>query len=174
MLLTTMLVVPWYVLAELRTPGFLEYFLVGEHWHRFVTTDGSGDLYGNAHAFPRGSIWLFAIAAFLPWSVLIPVASLRWRRTAAPAPAVDRPLQLYLLLWRSLPACLQLGREHPLTYVLPGLPALSMLLALWLARVPQGRRSIDCSPTVPPSWCSASALPSWPSTSAAGAKRVHA
>ena len=66
MLLTTMLVVPWYVLAEVRTPGFLEYFLIGEHWHRFVTPGWRGDLYGTAHAFPRGSIWLFAIAAFLP------------------------------------------------------------------------------------------------------------
>jgi 4-amino-4-deoxy-L-arabinose transferase-like glycosyltransferase len=138
MLLTTMLVVPWYVLAELRTPGFLEYFLVGEHWHRFVTPDWRGDLYGNAHAFPRGSIWLFAIAAFLPWSVLIPVASLRWRRTAAPAPAVDRPLQLYLLLWALTPCVFfSLAGTILWTYDLPGLPALAMLLALWLARVPQ-------------------------------------
>jgi len=139
LLLTTMLVVPWYVLAELRTPGFLEYFLIGEHWHRFVTPGWRGDLYGTAHAFPRGSIWLFAIAAFLPWSVLIPVASLWWRRTVAPAPAADRPLRLYLLLWALTPcAFFSLAGNILWTYVLPGLPALSMLLALWLARVPQG------------------------------------
>jgi 4-amino-4-deoxy-L-arabinose transferase-like glycosyltransferase len=139
MLLMTALVVPWYVLAELRTPGFLEYFLVGEHWHRFVTPGWSGDLYGSAHAFPRGSIWLFAIAAFLPWSVLIPVASLRWRRTAAPAPAADRPLRLYLLLWALTPCVFfSLAGNILWTYVLPGLPALAMLLALWLVRVPQG------------------------------------
>ena len=138
MLLMTVLVVPWYVLAELRTPGFLEYFLVGEHWHRFVTPGWSGDLYGSAHAFPRGSIWLFAIAAFLPWSILIPVASLRWRRTAAPAPAADRPLRLYLLLWALTPCVFfSLAGNILWTYALPGLPALVMLLALWLARVPQ-------------------------------------
>jgi 4-amino-4-deoxy-L-arabinose transferase-like glycosyltransferase len=139
LLLTTLLVVPWYVLAELRTPGFLEYFLVGEHWHRFVTPGWQGDLYGTAHAFPRGSIWLFAVAAFLPWSVLIPVVSLRWRRTAAPAPAADRPFQLYLLLWALTPCVFfSLAGNILWTYVLPGLPALAMLLALWLARVPQG------------------------------------
>ena len=138
-LLTTMLVVPWYVLAELRTPGFLEYFLVGEHWHRFVTPGWQGDLYGSAHAFPRGSIWLFAIAAFLPWSVLIPVASLWWRRTVAPAPAADRPLRFYLLLWALTPCVFfSLAGNILWTYVLPGLPALAMLLALWLVRVPQG------------------------------------
>ena len=32
--LTLLLALPWYWLAEQRTPGFLEYFLVGEHWHR--------------------------------------------------------------------------------------------------------------------------------------------
>lgn len=139
MLLMTMLVVPWYLLAELRTPGFLEYFLVGEHWHRFVTPGWSGDLYGSAHAFPRGSIWLFAIAAFLPWSVLIPVAWFRWRRTAGPAPAVDRPLQVYLVLWALTPCVLfSLAGNVLWTYVMPGLPALAMLLALWLARLPQG------------------------------------
>jgi hypothetical protein len=57
---------PRYVLAELRTPGFLQYFLMGEHWHRFVTPGWTGDLSGKAHAFPRGSIWPFAIAACLP------------------------------------------------------------------------------------------------------------
>ena len=139
LLLTTLLVIPWYVLAELRTPGFLEYFLVGEHWHRFITPGWRGDLYGTAHAFPRGSIWLFAIAAFLPWSVLLPVASLRWRRPAVPAPAVDRPLQVYLLLWALTPSVFfSLAGNILWTYVLPGLPALAMLLALWLARVPQG------------------------------------
>jgi hypothetical protein len=133
-----MLVVPWYVVAELRMPGFLEYFLVGEHWHRFVTPGWSGDLYGSAHAFPRGSIWLFAIAAFLPWSVLIPVASFWWRRTAAPAPAADRPLRFYLLLWALTPCVFFSFAGNILwTYVLPGLPALAMLLALWLARLPQ-------------------------------------
>lgn len=35
-LLVAVLVLPWYILAEQRTPGFLNYFLVGEHWQRFT------------------------------------------------------------------------------------------------------------------------------------------
>ena len=31
-----LLAAPWYVLAEIRTPGFLEYFVIGEHWNRFA------------------------------------------------------------------------------------------------------------------------------------------
>src|SRR3546814_11797174 len=30
------LTVPWYICAELKTPGFVQYFLVGEHFLRFV------------------------------------------------------------------------------------------------------------------------------------------
>jgi 4-amino-4-deoxy-L-arabinose transferase-like glycosyltransferase len=136
-LLTVLLVVPWYVLAERRTPGFLQYFLVGEHWHRFMTPGWTGDLYGKAHDFPRGSIWLFAIAACLPWSVLLPVAALRWRHTALPAPTGDRPLRVYLLLWALTPCVFfSLAGNILWTYVLPGLPALAMLASLWLAGLP--------------------------------------
>lgn len=69
--LTLLIAVPWYALAEWRTPGFLNYFLIGEHWHRFTQPGWSGDLYGTAHVEPRGAIWLFALAAFLPWSLLL-------------------------------------------------------------------------------------------------------
>ncbi len=82
---------PWYLLAELKTPGFLEYFLLGEHWQRFVTAGWDGDRYGNAHAYPYGSVWLFLLAAAFPWSLWLPLllwlagASAgggRWRRLA--------------------------------------------------------------------------------------------
>ena len=46
-ILTTILVVPWYVIAELKTPGFLNYFIVGEHFKRFLDPGWSGDLYGR-------------------------------------------------------------------------------------------------------------------------------
>ncbi|MDQ6158199.1 phospholipid carrier-dependent glycosyltransferase, partial [Pseudomonas aeruginosa] len=51
-LLMLLVAAPWYLLAELKTPGFLEYFLLGEHWQRFVTAGWDGDRYGNAHAYP--------------------------------------------------------------------------------------------------------------------------
>lgn len=101
--LTAALVAPWYAWAEWRTPGFLEYFLVGEHWQRFVTPGWRGDLYGSGHASPPGSIWLFSAAAFLPWSLLLPVAAWRWRRATGPIAAEDRSLYGYLLLWALTP-----------------------------------------------------------------------
>jgi 4-amino-4-deoxy-L-arabinose transferase-like glycosyltransferase len=136
LLLVLVVVVPWYVLAESRTPGFLEYFLVGEHWQRFIDPGWQGDLYGSAHSFPHGTIWLFAVVAFLPWSVLLPVAAWKWRRAASPAAPEDRSLRVYLLLWVLTPCVIFSAAGNILwTYVLPGLPPLAMLAALWLNRL---------------------------------------
>jgi 4-amino-4-deoxy-L-arabinose transferase-like glycosyltransferase len=78
--LTLLLALPWYWIAELRTPGFLEYFLVGEHWHRYITPGWTGDRYGNPHYFPMGTIWGFAVVDTLPWSLMLPFAAWGWRK----------------------------------------------------------------------------------------------
>ena len=137
MILVFAIVLPWYGLAELRTPGFLEYFLVGEHWHRFTVPGWEADRYGHGHAFARGTIWLFAVFAALPWSLLIPVAAWRWRRCTRPVSPQDRPLLGYLLLWALTPGILFTPSQNILwTYVLPGIPAMALFAAIWLARLP--------------------------------------
>ena len=141
LLLTLVVVVPWYAWAESRTPGFLKYFLIGEHWQRFVDPGWQGDLYGSSHAFPHGTIWLFAVVAFLPWSLLLPVAAWKWRRGTAPAAPEDRSLRIYLLLWVLAPCVFFTAAGNILwTYVLPGLPALAMLSAHWLNRLASSAR----------------------------------
>lgn len=140
-LLTVALAGPWYVLAEWRTPGFLDYFLIGEHWQRFVASGWSGDLYGSAHAFPRGSIWLFAVVALVPWSFLLPIVALRWRKLAQKTIQTDRTegaRRLYLLFWGLTPCVFFSFASNILwTYELPGLPALALLGAAWFARYPE-------------------------------------
>lgn len=138
---------PWYIAAELKTPGFLDYFLIGEHWQRFTVPGWRGDRYGSAHAFPRGSIWLFAIAGCLPWVLLLPLLARgrgRARAATAPVPApVDdpRPWRLYLILWSLAPGVFFTPAGNILwTYVLPALPPLAALTAGWLAADPRPRR----------------------------------
>lgn len=134
--------VPWYVLAELHTPGFLNYFLVGEHWHRFVTPGWSGDLYGNAHKFPHGTIWLFMFADLLPWTLLLPAVALYWRkaRIIGESAPDDRHWRSYLLLWGLAPAVFFTAAGNILwPYVLPGFPALALWAGGWLARQPDRR-----------------------------------
>lgn len=133
-----LLVGPWYTAAELRTPGFLDYFLLGEHWHRFVTPGWTGDRYGVAHSAPWGSIWVYAGVAMLPWSLLLPLAWWRWRTAGVAAPSrqsSDKPLQHYLILWSLAPAVFFTFAGNILwTYVLPALPPLALLGAEWLTR----------------------------------------
>ncbi len=143
-LLVLVVTLPWYLLAEMRTPGFLHYFIVGEHWQRFVTPGWTGDLYGSAHDFPRGSIWLFAAGAALPWSLLLPLAA--WAGLAGrDARMLEAPKALagessYLLAWALTPCLFFTAAGNILwTYVLPGLPALALLAGSWTASRRRGR-----------------------------------
>jgi len=97
---------PWYILAELRTPGFIDYFIVGEHWKRFTVTGWQGDLYGSAHAKTRGTIWLYAVLAFLPWSLFLPLLFRKKLQLVKKAIADDRSWLVYLSLWAVTPILL--------------------------------------------------------------------
>jgi 4-amino-4-deoxy-L-arabinose transferase-like glycosyltransferase len=139
LLIVLVLVVPWYLLAESRTPGFLEYFLVGEHWYRFTVPGWKGDLYGHAHVFPRGTIWLCALLALMPWALLMPMAVRRWSRLTE-SPGEDRTLIAYLACWALAPCVFFTFSGNILpTYVLPGLPAAMMIAAMMFARLPHER-----------------------------------
>lgn len=130
-LLTVVLVVPWYWAAELRFPGFLHYFIVGEHWQRFTVPGWQGDLYGSGHADPRGTIWLFALIGTLPWSIwaLWRLPRVRPHIVSAALRADDGWL-LYLLAWFLAPVLFfTMARNILPTYVLPGMVGFCVLVA---------------------------------------------
>jgi hypothetical protein len=124
---------PWYLLAEAKSPGFLEYFIVGEHFQRFLVSGWKGDLYGSGHEQPRGMIWLYWFFFTLPWSPLLLFAagrSLIARKSPIPA---DR-LLLFALLWMVSPMLLFTMAGNILAaYVLPGLPAVGLLMVKLIA-----------------------------------------
>lgn len=128
--LCIVLVIPWYLAAEIATPGFLHYFLIGEHIQRFLQPGWTGDLYGAGREHARGSIWLFWILATLPWSPLLPILIWRLRKNGIPN---DRDLYLYLLLFAVTPLVFfTLAANILLAYVLPGVPAAALLaVILW-------------------------------------------
>jgi len=130
-LLILALAVPWYWAAERASPGFLDYFLVGEHWKRFVEPGWKGDLYGQAHARPRGTIWVWWFVATLPWSPL----ALGWlaraltTRSEGARRLLRDPWCAYLLMWSLAPMLFFTVSGNVLpTYVLPGMPAFALLL----------------------------------------------
>jgi 4-amino-4-deoxy-L-arabinose transferase-like glycosyltransferase len=143
-LITLIIALPWYALAELRSPGFLNYFLIGEHWHRFLTPGWTGDLYGNAHNYARGSIWIFLLLDLLPWTVLLPVFFVIEMIKRKPTKAITGDVQwtMYLCLWALAPAVFfTFARNILWPYVLPGFPALALLAGAWLERHSEPRRA---------------------------------
>lgn len=128
-ILMLLLTLPWYLMAERATPGFLDYFLIGEHWNRFIEPGWPGDLYGTAHKEPYGKIWFFALAATFPWFLMLPLSLKKsgWRRSWAFAKQHSDWIS-YLILWLITPLLFFTFSGNVLmTYVLPGMPAFSLL-----------------------------------------------
>ena len=122
---------PWYIVAEVRTPGFLRYFLLGEHVLRFVEPGWRGDLYGRAHSGARGSIWLHLLAALGPWALALP-ALLPRRRPPASSPPTCSTTDGRVFLWLAALGPLTFftfSRNLIWTYALPVLVPIAVLLA---------------------------------------------
>ncbi len=134
LLLTVALSLPWYVAAELKTPGFLNYFIIGEHFLRFVDSGWKGDLYGTAHSAAYGTIWYYWLQASFPWGLI--ALGLLWRNLSSGEgrrglrAALRDPNISYLLAWCLFTLVFFTVSGNILwTYVLPTLAGFSILLA---------------------------------------------
>lgn len=141
------LTAPWYVLAELKTPGFLRYFIIGEHLSRFLDPGWQGDLYGSAHQRVHGSIWLDWFLATFPWGLvagwhLVRAGCSRKSQLAATVKDVS-PLTVFLVLWALItPLFFTFSGNILWTYVQPSLPAFAILFAADMQR----RRGVQAAP----------------------------
>ncbi len=133
LILAAMLTVPWYVAAEIRTPGFLRYFIVGEHIERFLDPGWKGDLYGTGHARPKGMIWVYGLGVFLPWTIPAATFGLRSKRLLNAIRSDAGSWYSYLTLWMLSPLILFTQAANILpAYALPGIPAAAVLVTgLW-------------------------------------------
>ncbi len=132
--LALLISVPWYLMAEQQSPGFLEYFLIGEHFLRFVQPVWQGDLYGNAHQQPPGMIWILWFQATAPWGIVLVLVAGRYALTQIRNGTWSWPQisawQAYLAWWVLAPLLFFTFSVNILwTYVLSGMPAFALLLA---------------------------------------------
>ena len=158
LLLAAAIFLPWYLLAEQRTPGFLNYFLLGEHLMRFLKPGWGGDLYGTAHAEPLGIIWAYLAGALGLGAALVLGAALAagrlWVRSKRVAARVNggangtvNAERRFLLLAVLVPlAFFSFAGNVIWTYVLPVLAPLAVLVADFLAplleRAPRWRLAV--------------------------------
>lgn len=130
------LTLPWYIAAEQATPGFLRYFIIGEHIERFLVKGWEGDLYGKGHSRAIGSIWLYALEMFLPWVLLVPFL-LRKKMSG-----ICKPENAYLWCWAlGTPVFFTMARNILPAYILPAVPAFCILLVrrIWTLSEVEGR-----------------------------------
>jgi len=122
--------VPWYAAAEYYYPGFLNYFIVGEHFSRFLVSGWNGDRYGTAHWQPLGAIWVFWVAAILPWTVvfLTELARILFRKQRP-----SSPLERFLWCATLTPLVFfTFSRNIIWTYGLTSVLPFAVLAAKWL------------------------------------------
>jgi len=120
-------VLAWYVPAEIYYPGFLKYFIVGEHFQRFLDPGWKGDMYGTAHRAAIGMIWVYWVMSIAVW---LPIFIYNLKK--------DRPLlnqsldvdKRWLWAWVLAPLLFfTFSRNIIWTYTLTALPAFSILVA---------------------------------------------
>lgn len=121
-LLFLLIVTPWYVLAELKNPGYLKYYFWDEHFGRFATNQ-----------FDRSNPWYFYLyvvpAGLLPWACLLPVTARHYWRQARDHKTI------WLLLWAALPIIFfSLSKAKLPHYILPSFPPLAILIGVAVSR----------------------------------------
>ncbi len=132
LLLMCAIFLPWYLMAEHRTPGFLHYFFIDENFKRYLTS-GWGDRYGSDHLHPMGTIVLFWLEGAFPWSLVCLVWLVKrkprgWKETFSR----DHGFSRYLLMAALMPLVFFFfARNIIATYPLEALPPLAALMA-WL------------------------------------------
>jgi len=129
LLVASSICLAWYVPAERAYPGFLSYFVIGEHFQRFLQPGWTGDRYGNAHREPLGMIWVFWMAGIGTWLPVF-VAALRplTRVKVAPVSMPDR----WLWCWILTPLVFfTASRNIIMTYVLTAVPPFAVAVGRW-------------------------------------------
>ncbi|NNM60859.1 MAG: phospholipid carrier-dependent glycosyltransferase [Steroidobacteraceae bacterium] len=114
--------VPWHWLAERRVPGFLQYYIVDQHFVRYLTP-----------AADREAPWWFFGAVFLagtlPWTVTAVRVLFGGWRTHKSAGVFDAPRFLWVWIAFTI-VFFSLSDSKLVPYLLPVMPPLAILIAL--------------------------------------------
>ena len=128
LLLMVLIAAPWYYLAEQKTEGFLEYFIIGEHFKRFFDSNGwDGDKYGFAKTQPLGIIWVFLFAFAFPWIQILTLKLWKSRKNI-----LKNKWVTFLLLWLLwTPFFFTFSSSLIHTYILPSIVPIALLVSYY-------------------------------------------
>ncbi len=143
--ITAIIAIPWYYLAEQKTPGFIDYFVVGEHFKRFLSSDWKGDKYGFPKSQPMGMIWVFLFIFAIPW-IQILIAKL-WKNSIALIKNKWVAFLLFWLLWTPLFFTVSKSLIHP--YIMPVMVPVALLILHWWEEIKHKKRIITIALIIP-------------------------
>ena len=133
--------VPWYYLAEIKTEGFLEYFIVGEHFKRFFDSSWQGDKYGFAKSQPFGIIWVFFFAFAFPWFQVLFIQL--WKKKKQ---LLQNRWIMFLLLWLLwTPLFFTFSSSLIHTYILPSIIPIALIIEYYWEKTKNKRTIIGLS-----------------------------
>ena len=123
LLLFAVIVLPWFLAAEHKYPGFLWYFIGYHHFERFLETG-----FNN-----RQGIWFYPVVlavGMLPWTV---APLLNWRSALA-APVTRQSLHFLAGIWCAVVLVFfSIPPSKLVGYIFPLLPAFAILVGPWFA-----------------------------------------
>ena len=125
-------VLPWYIAVQLKNPEFFRVFILEHNLGRF-----GKDLYHHTQPF-----WYYVPVALLgvvPWTMFISVAMIEsirvWWREKKELFESKYPLPVFLIIWLIIPiGFFSFSASKLPGYILPALPAGTLLLAEYVRR----------------------------------------
>ena len=124
LIISVLIAVPWYYLVEKETPGFIDYFIVGEHFRRFTESAWSGDKYGFAKSQPLGMVWVFLLGFGFPWIEIVLIVLWKKRKLLFKDKWVS-----FLILWLFwTPFFFTFSKNVIHTYILPCTVPIALLI----------------------------------------------
>jgi len=140
-LITALVALPWYYFTEQKTPGFIDYFIVGEHFKRFLSSGWKGDKYGFPKSQPLGMIWVFLTLFALPW-IQIAFGKI-WKNKSGLFQNQWVVFLLMWLLWTPLFFTVSKSLIHP--YIMPVMVPVALLITHWWKDLKHHKRIVGGS-----------------------------
>jgi 4-amino-4-deoxy-L-arabinose transferase-like glycosyltransferase len=135
LLLTTAITAPWFAAVAMRQPGFVQFYFIGEHLRRFIEPRFS-------HGAPIYFYVPVLLVGMVPWTLLAPLC--RPPRERDPRVAFTAISASVTFIFFSL------ASGKLVSYILPVLPPLAILLADRVISYMDARRAEHRRPLGPP------------------------
>lgn len=138
-LLFLAMIVPWHVMAEIRNPGFFEYYVIDNQIGRFLSTRVfvEDDVSSSTVSFLMVSLLLF-----FPWSFFLPAAFRAGFPRSSEVYSIATGLRLLVGVWAlSIFVFFSLSGSKLEHYGLPAFPALSLMVGGYWSRAMRGAPS---------------------------------